>query len=47
MIENKDDGMIKIMVEERNSSMRQQDEMNSENSVHTLKTQIKTKTHVK
>src|SRR5213083_874776 len=49
MIENDDDGMVKTRVEEEDSNMRQQDEMNSKNSVYKLKTQIKTqiKTHIK
>ena len=49
MIENDDDGMVKTRVEEEDSNMRQQDEMNSKNSVYKLKTQLKTqiKTHIK
>ena len=40
MIENDDDGMVKTRVEEEDSNMRQQDEMNSKNSVYKLKTQL-------
>jgi len=41
--------MVKTRVEEEDSNMRQQDEMNSKNSVYKLKTQLKTqiKTHIK
>ena len=31
MVENDDDGMVKTRVEEEDSNMRQQDEMNSKN----------------
>ena len=49
MMENDDDGMVEGGVEEEDSNMRQQDEMNSKNSVYKLKTQLKTqiKTHIK